>query len=1325
MRRLSLTAAAIVSTAVLLTTTSVFAIAPAKVNMGTLKPQGTWKVGTVDQGGEHYCAMVGTYNNKVVAAFARNPQGLGSLALDFGDAMFTPGKSYDVSLAADGTQSRTFKGRASTERSLVVQIGKDGSFYDALSKNGTLGIDMSTATLRLDLAKFSDSHKDLVACASQLTSDEQTAEPQQRTAELPIDRELAELSQARTKLAAASTKADDIQKTIQTKSNSLDALEAQLEAEARAEIEKSKTNIASIDSKQKDVREKLAAKGVTTSNNPLDLSMVEPAAGTPDLPTPSATTSDSAGRKLLAAIGGNSQLAVPPSTGSSSRDIEARELGLADASRAAAETAKALELKNEIASIEAEKNAQAQKTMADFDARQKELDAQGSKLAEKRDSTLAKLSAAAAAEDSSKKMRADVIAQQAKIAEVGEAKKKEVEDLPRQLAATQSQFEARIAALEAERNQLRDQVNSVVAENDRLKKTAAQGKPEDRLEIAQLKKQMLEMDTQRQAEIARAAAAQKELDAARQQIASLRQGSQDEMARLANLQRTLETERAQLNAERGAVESASNAAVLKATGEVEAMRQSLSQKQAELEAATKQSAEASNKADRDLDVMRQALAKKQAELETIAMEQGAEAKRLQGEKDSIEAAKLAFEQEKSSQTKSENTVLASSQKLVDSQRAELETLRGRIQTLETDLAKAREQAAVASAAVAAAPKPVDEAANQAAKAEMARLKEENASLRDRLASMLSIGKNDKTAEVTAPVQPQVETPVVAAKEDVKPVQDKPQTVAVAEPASAQEKTNVVETKVEEVAVAAPAPVAAKTEAQSDAQGSPVLASLFGKRAPADPTAEQVKTQTASLSAQELNASEPAAGEPELSSLPGNDKRMPAVPPVEVERENVAVAVKPEGVEPAQPVVAAVAEKTEPVAEQPVAETAALAPKVEAAKTQPAQPVVEQAEAQPSSDAELEIARMAPITETVPAAPVVRDVSVQKVTMRKTQVQKGEPQDKGVFGIFSRALGYNANQAAAEKQRAQMVQAAAAPVEPQIPQEAIIRVTRPEMAEAEAPSQPQANQITAADTNRAAAFLDNIMAFHRPDGSDATGSAVAAARTRTTTVDTGNLNAIETAAGGPAMAAPVQPAAVMQQAADGQGIGLNALLQQAGLGNVAVNNGPNGTAQWTTGTVNGMYERQASQGNFDQQVASYLTRYQSDCPGKLQVSKGGIQPTSNGSVRVVDISCGMPGNSYATSIVFTQSPAGFTALLHAGQAGDSAQVNRIGDTIAGVLRSSGSASIAPVMTGGAVPASYAQQPAAAQSVDRPRFRIEIQAPSAAPEGIYDLPTTIVE
>ncbi len=464
MRRLHLTAAAIVSTALLLTTTSVLAIAPVKAGMGTLKPQGGWKVGTVNQGGENYCAMVGTYDNKVVAAFARNPQGLGSLALDFGDGMFTSGKQYDVTLKADGVPARTLKGRASNERSLVVQIGQDGSFYDALSKNGTLGVDMSAASLRLDLAKFSDSHKDLVECAGQLTTDEQSAEPKQRTAELPIDRELAELSQARTNLAAASTKADDMQKTLESKAGSLDALEAQLEAEARSEMERSKTNIASIDNKQQAVREKLAAKGVAATTNPLDLSMVEPAAGTPELPVPAATptagSGSSAGRKLLAAMGGgNASLTVPPSTGSSSRDIEARELGLADSGRAAAETAKALELKNEIAAIEAEKNAQAQKTLAAFDTRQQALDAKGSKLAEQRDNTLAKLSSAAAAEEQGRKLRADVIAKQAGIAEVKDEKKKEAQELPRQLAATQSAFESRIAALEAERNQLRDQVN--------------------------------------------------------------------------------------------------------------------------------------------------------------------------------------------------------------------------------------------------------------------------------------------------------------------------------------------------------------------------------------------------------------------------------------------------------------------------------------------------------------------------------------------------------------------------------------------------------------------------------------------------------------------------------------------------------------------------------------------------------------------------------------------------------------------------------------------------------------------------------------------------
>lgn len=1293
MRRLSLTAAAIVSTAVLLTTTSVLAIAPAKVNMGTLKPQGSWKVGTVDQGSERYCAMVGTYNNNVVAAFARNPQGLGSLALDFGDAMFTPGKAYDVGLTAEGLGARTFKGRASTERSLVIQIGQDGSFYDALSKNGTLAVEMSSASLRLDLPKFSGSHKDLVACAGQLSADEQTAEPKQRTAELPIDRELAELSQARTTLAAASTKADDIQKNIETKASSLDALEAQLEAEARAEIESSKTKIAVLDNKQNEVREKLASKGVS-SDNALDLSMVEPAAGVPDLPAPAATTNLSPGRKLLAAIGGKSDLSVPPSTGSSSRDIEARELGLADANRAAAETAKALELKNEIAAIEAEKNAAAQKTLAAFDNRQSALDAQGAKLAEKRDNSLAKLSAAAAAEDKSKKLRADVIAQQAKIAEVSETKQKEVQALPAQLAATNTEFESRIAALEAERNQLRDQVNSVVAENERLKQSQGQGKPEDRLEIAQLKKQMLDMETQRQAELARASAAQKELDDARQQIAGLRQGSQDEMARLANLQRTLETERAQLSSERGAIA-------------------------AERTAIAANVSAAAGKERADIENLRKALEKKQADLETVAVEQGAEAARLQQEKDNLELAKAAVEKDKSSAA-----VLASSQKLVETERAELNTLRDRIKTLETDLAKAREQAAVASAAVAAAPKPVADTMAQAEKAELSRLKDENASLRQRLASMLSGESREKTAEVVQPVAP------VAVTSEVKAVEAAPATAAV-------------ETKVEAPVEVAKqdAPVDIKP-APSAAGGSPVLASLFGKRMPAAEPAsvaveqnpavqnsiewktpaveKQAEMKTASLTAQELNAAEPAAGEGELSPLPGNDKRMPAVPAAKVEQEVVVP------VAPTAPEVVAVREETK------VEETVVAQSEPVAEKTPVTEKSVEKIAAVPASDAELEIARMAPITASVPLNKTTRDVPVQKVTMRREQPQAQDidpAQDKGVFGIFGRALGYNAAsehaKAAQEVEAGQHVAAAA----PQIPQDTIIRVTRP--SEPVAQAQPAAgSEITTADGNRAAAFLDNIMAFHRPDGSDATGPAVAS-RTRSFAVekpaaDLSHLNGIETAAGAPAMAAvaATAPAQVRVAPAAAAAVSLDQLLRQAGLGNVTVVSSPTGVAQWSTGALNGMYERQSAQGGFEQQVDAYLARYQDDCPGKLQVSKGSVQPSPSGSVRVVDIACGMSGNSYATSIVFTQSQGGFAALLHAGQNSARADVKQVGERIAGVLRTAGGIGVNPTAPS-VVPASFAQQPVVAQPSERPRFRVEIQAPSAAPEGVYDLPTTIIE
>ena len=126
MRRLTRTVFTTVSLATFLSLTSVhsYAVQPAIQILGVMKQKDQWQVGTVDNQGDKYCAMVGNFDQASVLAFARNPAGFGSLAIEFREDMFTKGKDYEVQLTVDTGIPMTFTGKASNARSLVIQIGR-------------------------------------------------------------------------------------------------------------------------------------------------------------------------------------------------------------------------------------------------------------------------------------------------------------------------------------------------------------------------------------------------------------------------------------------------------------------------------------------------------------------------------------------------------------------------------------------------------------------------------------------------------------------------------------------------------------------------------------------------------------------------------------------------------------------------------------------------------------------------------------------------------------------------------------------------------------------------------------------------------------------------------------------------------------------------------------------------------------------------------------------------------------------------------------------------------------------------------------------------
>lgn len=141
-----------------------------------LKPQGKWKVGTVEaQDGVSYCAIVNQFDNGTVVAFSRNVDGHGSVAMDFHDSFFKPGADYEVSMRIDDSKSQRRIGRASSNSSVVVQIGKDDAFYTAINEDGNLKIAMRMLEATFALRKLSESYVDLLECAGTLPVGPKTA----------------------------------------------------------------------------------------------------------------------------------------------------------------------------------------------------------------------------------------------------------------------------------------------------------------------------------------------------------------------------------------------------------------------------------------------------------------------------------------------------------------------------------------------------------------------------------------------------------------------------------------------------------------------------------------------------------------------------------------------------------------------------------------------------------------------------------------------------------------------------------------------------------------------------------------------------------------------------------------------------------------------------------------------------------------------------------------------------------------------------------------------------------------------------------------------
>ena len=143
-------------------------------------PVGPWtSVSIVNDrtGAFAYCAVETNYDNGLSLAFARNPMDQVNIAVGFADERLSDSFEYAMVLRVDLGQERTALGFAPEPNVLVMPIGKDEAFYEALQNGKRLAMEGPTDAVMFSLQGTKRALDELRACVMRGVRDETLATP--------------------------------------------------------------------------------------------------------------------------------------------------------------------------------------------------------------------------------------------------------------------------------------------------------------------------------------------------------------------------------------------------------------------------------------------------------------------------------------------------------------------------------------------------------------------------------------------------------------------------------------------------------------------------------------------------------------------------------------------------------------------------------------------------------------------------------------------------------------------------------------------------------------------------------------------------------------------------------------------------------------------------------------------------------------------------------------------------------------------------------------------------------------------------------------------
>ena len=144
---------------------------PVVAQAETLSAKTSWavsRVASTSQGS--YCTMAQKYSDDTVLTFARNTAEEYSLAIDFKEGQFKPAEKQNVTLSSQGGTSQKFDVKPKSERTMVINIGKDNSLLNQIAKTGNLSVELGGKVIQFSMNEFKAGQAEMEGCMNGLKS---------------------------------------------------------------------------------------------------------------------------------------------------------------------------------------------------------------------------------------------------------------------------------------------------------------------------------------------------------------------------------------------------------------------------------------------------------------------------------------------------------------------------------------------------------------------------------------------------------------------------------------------------------------------------------------------------------------------------------------------------------------------------------------------------------------------------------------------------------------------------------------------------------------------------------------------------------------------------------------------------------------------------------------------------------------------------------------------------------------------------------------------------------------------------------------------------